>query len=102
MPNLATKKRVVVAGAGPAGSVCAYLLLKAGIDVVLLDKAQFPRDKICGGGLTHKAYNLLSELYPDFKYEYNGVQHIRVTVNGKKTCDFDMKHEIRIVQNKQP
>ena len=49
------KTRVVVAGAGPAGSVCAYLLLKSGIDVVLLDHAKFPRDKICGGGLTYKA-----------------------------------------------
>ena len=91
------KTHVIVAGAGPAGSVCAYLLLKAGIDVVLLDKAQFPRDKICGGGLTHKAYELLSDIYPNFQYDYNGVHHIKVTVNGKHTCEFDADQEIRIV-----
>ena len=78
--------RVVVAGAGPAGSVCAYLLLKAGVDVVLLDKAQFPRDKICGGGLTHKAYKLLSEIYPDFQYDYNGVRHIKGRHFNKWHC----------------
>ena len=92
--------RVIVAGAGPAGSVCAYLLHKAGVEVVLLDKAQFPRDKICGGGLTHKAYKLLSELYPDFQYDYNGVRHIKVTVNGKHTCEIDADQEIRIVNRK--
>ena len=95
------KIRVIVAGAGPAGSVCAYLLHKAGVDVTLLDKAQFPRDKICGGGLTHKAYNLLSEFYPDFQYDYNPVRHIKVTVNGKHTCEFDSDYEIRIVRREK-
>ena len=101
MNNIQQKIRVVVAGAGPAGSVCAYLLLTADIDVVLLDKAQFPRDKICGGGLTYKAYKLLSELYPEFHYDYNGVRHMRVTVNGKHSCEFDMDHEIRIVRREK-
>ena len=98
MNEIQQKTHVIVAGAGPAGSVCAYLLLKAGIDVVLLDKAQFPRDKICGGGLTHKAYELLSEIYPDFQYDYNGVRHIKVSVNGKRLCEFDSDYEIRIVR----
>ena len=101
MNNTQQKTRVIVAGAGPAGSVCAYLLHQAGIDVVLLDKAQFPRDKICGGGLTHKAYELLSELYPEFHYEYNGVRHIKVSVNGKRTCEFDSDYEIRIVRREK-
>lgn len=101
MNNIQQKTHVVVAGAGPAGSVCAYLLLKAGVEVVLLDKAQFPRDKICGGGLTYKAYKLLSELYPEFQYDYNGVRHMRVTVNGKHSCEFDMDHEIRIVRREK-
>jgi flavin-dependent dehydrogenase len=43
---------VLVAGGGPAGSACARKLREAGLDVVLLDKAQFPRDKVCAGWIT--------------------------------------------------
>jgi geranylgeranyl reductase family protein len=46
---------VVVVGAGPSGSVTAYHLARAGARVLLLDKALFPRDKPCGGGLTGRA-----------------------------------------------
>ena len=46
---------VAIVGAGPAGSVCAYRLAKAGARVMLLDRARFPRDKPCGGGLTGRA-----------------------------------------------
>ena len=46
---------VVVVGAGPAGSTTAYYLAQAGLKVLLLEKATFPRDKICGDGLTPRA-----------------------------------------------
>src|SRR4030081_976681 len=39
---------VVIVGAGPAGSVTAALLARAGVRVRLLDRATFPRDKLCG------------------------------------------------------
>ncbi len=39
---------VIVAGAGPAGSILATILARAGIGVTLVDRARFPRDKICG------------------------------------------------------
>ncbi len=45
----------LVVGAGPAGSLTAYRLATAGASVLLLDKARFPRDKPCGGGLTFRA-----------------------------------------------
>jgi len=45
----------LVAGAGPAGSHLAYLLARAGRRVALIDKARFPRDKVCGGGLSRKS-----------------------------------------------
>ena len=45
----------IVVGAGPAGSVTAYRLASAGASVLLLDRARFPRDKPCGGGLTYRA-----------------------------------------------
>ena len=43
-----TERDVIVIGAGPAGSICASYLSKAGIDVLLADKDIFPRDKACG------------------------------------------------------
>jgi len=46
---------VAVVGAGPAGSTTAYRLARAGARVLLVDKACFPRDKPCGGGLTLRA-----------------------------------------------
>lgn len=45
---------VIVVGAGPAGSLAAYILASKGIQVTLLEKTLFPRYKVCGGGLTHK------------------------------------------------
>jgi geranylgeranyl reductase family protein len=48
-----------VVGAGPAGSLTAYRLAAAGASVLLLDRARFPRDKPCGGGLTMRAVRQL-------------------------------------------
>ncbi len=45
----------IVVGAGPAGSTAAYRLASAGASVLLLDRAEFPRDKPCGGGVTGRA-----------------------------------------------
>ena len=50
---------VVVVGAGPGGSSTAYHLARAGLDVILLEKSPFPRDKICGDGLTPAAVHEL-------------------------------------------
>jgi geranylgeranyl reductase family protein len=50
---------VLVVGAGPAGSTAAYRLASEGASVLLADKATFPRDKPCGGGLTMRAVRQL-------------------------------------------
>ncbi|HEY5694100.1 MAG TPA: geranylgeranyl reductase family protein [Gaiellaceae bacterium] len=50
---------VAILGGGPAGSTAAYRLATAGASVLLLDKATFPRDKPCGGGVTGRAARLL-------------------------------------------
>ena len=50
---------VIVVGAGPGGSATAYHLAQAGLDVLLLEKTEFPREKICGDGLTPRAVTQL-------------------------------------------
>ncbi|MCI0685941.1 MAG: geranylgeranyl reductase family protein [Sporichthyaceae bacterium] len=50
---------VIVVGAGPSGSTTAYYLARAGLDVALLEKASFPREKVCGDGLTPRAVKAL-------------------------------------------
>src|SRR4051795_11466147 len=44
-----------VVGGGPAGSATAWHLAEAGASVLLVDRASFPRDKPCGGGMTMRA-----------------------------------------------
>src|SRR5262245_3596121 len=53
---------VAIVGGGPAGAAAAITLARAGCDVVVIDRARFPRDKCCGDGLTTGALRLLDEL----------------------------------------
>ncbi len=46
---------VIVVGAGPGGAAAAHYLARTGLEVLLLEKARFPRDKVCGDGLTPRA-----------------------------------------------
>jgi len=50
---------VIVVGAGPAGSTTAYYLAQSGLDVLLLEKSRFPREKVCGDGLTPRGVKAL-------------------------------------------
>lgn len=53
---------MLVVGGGPAGSAAAITAARAGLDVTLVDKASFPRDKCCGDGLTTLALRVLARL----------------------------------------
>jgi len=55
---------VIVAGAGPAGAAAARALAAAGLDTLLIDRAQFPRNKPCGGGVSVRALRRFSWLEP--------------------------------------
>ena len=58
-------------GAGPAGAFLAYLLASAGARVTIVDKATFPRDKVCGGGISNKTLELLP-------FDLNPIVHRRI------------------------
>ena len=54
---------VIIIGGGPAGTTSAYLLNKYGYKVLLLDKKEFPRSKLCGGLITEKTLNLMLKIF---------------------------------------
>jgi geranylgeranyl reductase family protein len=53
----------IIAGAGPAGSAAAFVMARAGARVLVLDRAAFPRDKLCAGLLTWKTVDVLTRLH---------------------------------------
>ena len=53
---------VVIVGAGPSGSACAYWLAEAGWSVCLIEKKTFPREKTCGDGLTPRSVHQLRQM----------------------------------------
>ncbi len=53
---------VAIVGAGPGGSATAHFLAQRGLDVLLLDRSEFPRDKTCGDGLTPRALRVLDAM----------------------------------------
>ncbi len=57
---------IIICGAGPAGTTCALGLHDAGLNVLLLDKQSFPREKICGDAYGGYAYKILNTINPAF------------------------------------
>jgi geranylgeranyl reductase family protein len=57
-----SSRQVIVVGAGPAGAVTALFAARSGLDVLLVDRRTFPRDKICGDAIARKSLSVLGEL----------------------------------------
>ncbi|MCF2128570.1 geranylgeranyl reductase family protein [Strepomyces sp. STD 3.1] len=73
---------VIVVGAGPAGSTTAYHLAKAGLDVLLLEKTAFPREKVCGDGLTPRAVKQLVAMGIDISEEAGWLRNKGLRIIG--------------------
>lgn len=67
---------VIIVGGGPAGSACAVFLGREGYDILLIDKANFPREKICGGAISGKSLTVLKEL--GLPTEVEKISHAKV------------------------
>ncbi|MCC6007196.1 MAG: FAD-dependent oxidoreductase [Rhodobacteraceae bacterium] len=63
MSGEAERFDLVVIGAGPAGSAAAREARRLGLSVALIDRARFPRDKLCGGGVTGRAAGALRDIF---------------------------------------
>lgn len=77
---------VVVVGAGPSGSAAAYWLATAGLDVALVDKSTFPRDKVCGDGLTPRGTRALLDMGVDVSEDAGWLHNkgLRVIGGGQR------------------
>jgi geranylgeranyl reductase family protein len=97
---------VLIVGGGPAGSTCARQLVRAGLDVLVMDRREFPRDKVCAGWVTPAVVDLLELDCAD--YAHGRVMHAfhgfrtgiigatpvdtrypRVASFGIRRCEFD-------------
>ncbi len=73
---------VIVVGAGPGGSATAYHLARHGVRVLLLEKTAFPREKVCGDGLTPRAVRQLIRMGVDTSTEAGWLQNRGLRVIG--------------------
>jgi geranylgeranyl reductase family protein len=73
---------VIVVGAGPAGSATAFYLAQAGLDVLLLEKTAFPREKVCGDGLTPRAVKCLIKMGVPFNAEDGWIRNKGLRIIG--------------------
>ncbi len=75
---------LLVVGGGPAGSATAYWAARAGLDVVVLEKKVFPREKTCGDGLTPRAVHQLDEMgLTEALREHHRYEGLRALAHGR-------------------
>ena len=72
-----TRCDALIVGGGPAGSTCARELRLAGFDVIVADRARFPRDKVCAGWLTPRVFELLQLEPAEYRAAGLTLQEIR-------------------------
>ncbi len=85
---------VIILGGGPAGSIAAMYLAKAGKDVLLIDKKTFPRDKVCGDAQGRKAARIIKDLgiYQDYeKIPGQKIYGITLSSPDGTMVDFDVE-----------
>ena len=85
----------IVVGGGPAGSTCAWKLRSAGLDVLVLDRARFPRNKLCAGWVTPKVMADL-ELNPcDYPHSFMTFDELHLHWKGFSKKLHAPQHSIR-------
>lgn len=85
----------IVVGGGPAGSTCARELVDAGLDVIVLDRAEFPRLKLCAGWVTPEALADLDLDPADYPHGFLTFDRLRVHWKGLSASPATRQHSIR-------
>ena len=81
---------VIVVGAGPGGSSAAANLARRGLSVIMLEKSHFPREKVCGDGLTPRATRALVRLGIDTSREAGWLHNRGLRIYGGRVDPFEL------------
>ncbi|MGE3314110.1 MAG: NAD(P)/FAD-dependent oxidoreductase [Planctomycetaceae bacterium] len=86
----------MIVGGGPAGSTCAWKLRHAGLDVVVIDKAHFPRDKTCAGWITPQVVEALRLDVPEYSGSrvFQPISGFYVAVLGQSGTQVEFEHPV--------
>lgn len=76
------KSDVIIVGAGPAGSTCAWQLQRHKVNCILLDRQTFPRDKLCAGWITPKVVKDLEINLTEYPFSLTTFSGLKVSVSG--------------------
>ncbi|NQT76892.1 MAG: geranylgeranyl reductase family protein [Bacteroidetes bacterium] len=88
---------IAIIGAGPAGCAAALGLGKSGLKVALIDKAEFPREKICGDAIPGPAIKALKSTFPFFEKEFSKLKEkqrissSRIMLSKERSIDYHWK-----------
>ncbi len=71
---------LAILGGGPAGTACALSLKESGLRIALIEKQEFPKDKVCGDSIPGEAIQILKNILPDFDIEFGRIlQKLKIT-----------------------
>ncbi len=90
---------VIIIGAGPAGATCALQLRHSNLNVLLIDKASFPRSKTCGDAITGRSIKTLYRCCPELVEQFRAfpqkteIKHTRLHINFHKPVDIHWVNE---------
>ena len=89
---------VLIVGGGPAGSTAAWALKRAGVDVLVLDKEDFPRLKLCAGWITPEVVKDLQINIAEYPHRFLTFERLHITLKGVHLKLAAIQHSIRRVE----
>lgn len=93
---------IVIVGGGPAGTSAGLTLSKFCNSICIIDKASFPRPKLCAGIITQKTIQTLKNILPEFEFNnYSFTNKVSLFSQHNMNCEFSVKYPLILVDREQ-